>query len=239
MAAVRCPKCGTINYEGIASYPRCRRCREQLRKCRYCSHFDRRILDCAHPLLRDGSHINDPDLDAACPQHASILRVGARGKAAALLSSPPVLTVLALAVVLGIGGYSFGHYYLPSNVVMAPRLTMTASAHPTPASVGQLLWITVDIANRGRVPAEHVTLYVHRSFIEHFAEVELSPIPQGSSYTPQWEQLDFGRLGPGAGLTVRYSFEAKESGAFPLRLQLRSAHGMSHGSARISVAVGE
>ena len=72
MAAVRCPKCGTVNYKGARSYPRCRRCQEHLLKCRYCAHFDRRLLDCGHPLLREGSHINDPDLYAACPHHCRI-----------------------------------------------------------------------------------------------------------------------------------------------------------------------
>ena len=237
MAAVRCPKCGTINYQGIGPSPRCRHCHEHLLKCRYCSHFDRRLLDCGHPLLREGSHISDPDLYAGCRQHATTLRVGSGGRALALIAKPPVLTALVLAVAIAAGGYAFAHYYQRSNEVAAPRLSMTASLHPTRAGVGQVVWIKVDIANHGRVPAEHVTLYVSRSFLANCEPMELSPPPQGTASDANWERLDFGTLGPGAGLTVRYTFEAKQSGTAPLHLQLRSARGMSHGAARFDLPV--
>ncbi len=35
---VQCPKCRVANYPGLMGYPRCHRCHEQLRQCRYCVH---------------------------------------------------------------------------------------------------------------------------------------------------------------------------------------------------------
>lgn len=239
MAAVRCPKCGTINEEGARSYPRCRRCGEHLLKCRYCSHFDQAVLDCVHPLLREGSHISDPDLYAACPQHDTTLRLGAGGRAAALFASPPVRTALVLAALIAAGGYTFAHYYKRANEVAVPRLVMTAALHPARASAGQVVWIKVDIANRGRVPAEHVTLYVDRAFCAQFEPVELAPIPEATLFDQQWERLDFGTLGRGAGITVRYTFQAKQPGTFPLRLQLRSAGDLAHGAVKFELPVSD
>ncbi|NUP99592.1 MAG: hypothetical protein HUU35_07025 [Armatimonadetes bacterium] len=33
---VQCPKCRAISYPGLMGFPRCHRCHEQLRQCRYC-----------------------------------------------------------------------------------------------------------------------------------------------------------------------------------------------------------
>ena len=35
---VQCPKCRAVSYPGLMGFPRCHRCHEQLRQCRYCVH---------------------------------------------------------------------------------------------------------------------------------------------------------------------------------------------------------
>ena len=182
MAAVRCPKCGTINDEGARSYPRCRRCQEHLLKCRYC---ERRLLDCDHPLRAEDSHVSDPDVYLACPHHRTTLRVGPAGKALALASSPPVLTALALSVIIAVAAYSLLAYYQRANEIVPARLTMRAVVRPAQAAVGQTVWIKIDILNTGRARAEHVTLYVDRAFVSAFTPVDLLPFTaQGSHILP-------------------------------------------------------
>jgi hypothetical protein len=38
MEAYRCPHCQALSYPGLMGFPRCHRCHEQLRQCRYCLH---------------------------------------------------------------------------------------------------------------------------------------------------------------------------------------------------------
>lgn len=38
MQAFCCPRCGSLSYPGLMGFPRCHKCHEQLRQCRYCSH---------------------------------------------------------------------------------------------------------------------------------------------------------------------------------------------------------
>lgn len=38
MDGFRCPKCRALSYPGLMGFPRCHRCHEQLRQCRYCLH---------------------------------------------------------------------------------------------------------------------------------------------------------------------------------------------------------
>ncbi|MCC7493444.1 MAG: hypothetical protein IT204_13905 [Fimbriimonadaceae bacterium] len=38
LEGVQCPKCRAVSYPGLMGFPRCHRCHEQLRQCRYCTH---------------------------------------------------------------------------------------------------------------------------------------------------------------------------------------------------------
>ncbi|MBI2302173.1 MAG: hypothetical protein HYU66_24995, partial [Armatimonadetes bacterium] len=33
-----CPRCRAVSYPGLMGFPRCHKCHEQLRQCRYCAH---------------------------------------------------------------------------------------------------------------------------------------------------------------------------------------------------------
>lgn len=39
MIALKCPKCGTLTYEGHFAFPKCHVCHEDLTKCRYCENY--------------------------------------------------------------------------------------------------------------------------------------------------------------------------------------------------------
>ncbi|MBI5832614.1 MAG: hypothetical protein HZB16_09955 [Armatimonadetes bacterium] len=55
MDGFRCPKCHALSYPGLMGFPRCHRCHEQLRQCRYCAHQTGglcRLDDATRPRLR-------------------------------------------------------------------------------------------------------------------------------------------------------------------------------------------
>ena len=82
MATVRCPICGTINPNGRRRLARCRRCRELLGKCRYCDHYDARLLDCTHLSHRIDEKIVDPDAVLTCLDFESSLAAERRRRPA-------------------------------------------------------------------------------------------------------------------------------------------------------------
>lgn len=51
MDRIRCPHCGAICYPGLMGFPRCHRCHEQLRQCRWCAHQSRGLCT-LEPQLR-------------------------------------------------------------------------------------------------------------------------------------------------------------------------------------------
>ena len=73
MAGVRCPKCGAMNPDGQRRTARCRGCREELGKCRYCRFYDARQVDCMHEARREMDHVVDADDVANCPDFSSAL----------------------------------------------------------------------------------------------------------------------------------------------------------------------
>ena len=101
MATVQCPSCGATNPNGRRRLSRCRICREPLGKCRYCEHYDPRMLDCTHPGHRLDEPIVDADAVLNCPDFASTLaapRPGRRASWAVLRTA--VLTTAAVSLLL-------------------------------------------------------------------------------------------------------------------------------------------
>ncbi len=102
MATVVCPRCNTPHPDGDRRSARCPSCHEPLGKCRYCTSFDLRLLDCVSIYRPTDQHISDPDEARDCPHFRSRLAAAPpRRLRFALLRTGTVTTVLAAALFLG------------------------------------------------------------------------------------------------------------------------------------------
>ncbi len=153
MATVRCPKCGTLNPNGRRRLARCYKCHEALGKCRYCKHFDLRILDCVNVNRRLDDHVTDPDEVRDCPDFVSRLTEGGVVRAR---PTRAVIKGLVAVWVLGLAG--FGAFFLVRAFTQETPATSLRVSADAPSSVleDEVLSVTVLVANQGGATARDV-----------------------------------------------------------------------------------
>ena len=106
MDGFRCPKCHALSYPGLMGFPRCHRCHEQLRQCRYCAHQTGGLcrLDTAgRPRLRceDGKPFCDAfESRLADSSPAGPLRRPISGAARVTALSTAVVIAMAILVAM-------------------------------------------------------------------------------------------------------------------------------------------
>ncbi len=99
---VQCPKCRAVSYPELMGFPRCHRCHEQLRQCRYCTHQERGL--CKLPLAPHPP-LNEEDGRPYCDAFESALTVGrGRGPLSGVIAGEGrVVAVMAILVILVLG----------------------------------------------------------------------------------------------------------------------------------------
>jgi hypothetical protein len=100
VAVAVCPRCRTPHPDGASRSARCPSCHEPLGKCRYCTSFDLRLLDCVSLYRPTDEHISDPDEVRNCPYFRSRLAAPPRLRFA-LLRTSTVTAILAAALFVG------------------------------------------------------------------------------------------------------------------------------------------
>lgn len=210
MAAVRCPKCGAVNPNGRRRLARCRLCHEQLGKCRYCEHYDPRLLDCTHLARRTDEKIVDADAVLDCPEFSSLLarrRLPYGGARA-------VLRTTLIAAVLVASAFALKHLLEPAE---APLVLLRVSAR-APESCFQEdgFPVQVFVSNQTQDVAQNVRVFLSGSGLRTLTCQSVTPSEAFLEETPTAVCAGMGNLRPGEIGTVEFHFVANQCGEVAL-----------------------
>ncbi len=178
MAVLKCPKCGKLCREGLVPFPRCGQCHEQLRKCRYCAHFDAQMHDCVCTARPEDFHIHDADLYLACPYHKTSIAWLAGEPAVRRRVWAPAFALAAVAVLAALAWL----HTRPSPRAAGP--TLHARAAPVEeAFLQEPLTMHIQILNSGPGPTEEVVFGLDRSCERHVTVTSVEPEPTREART--------------------------------------------------------
>jgi len=210
MAAVRCPICGTINPDGGRRLARCASCHEALGKCRYCVHYDSRLLDCTHLARATNERVLDADEMLNCPQFGT--RLPASAPARRIL---PLIRTLVIGAAVGLG-LMFGLSRLVAR--KAPHSTPLRTSVSAPASLfgEEPLEIKVFVQNQADQPAEDVRVALAGRGMRSLTCQSVDPAECFEEATPQRVTAYLGEIAPGDVGIVVFRLSTGSTGRFPI-----------------------
>jgi hypothetical protein len=209
VAAVRCPKCGTINPDGRRRLARCNRCHEPLGKCRYCQHYDPRLLDCTSSARRTDDRIVDADAALNCPEFITLLDRG--GYAGAI----PWRALLRTGLI-ALAGSAFLMLALLRSLIPAsppPPVVLEADVGvPSTAFQEDGFEVTVFVLNHADHAAEQVQVLLSGSSMPYLVCRGMDPPEAFVDASPRSACALLGDLQPGDIRSVCFHFLAERPG---------------------------
>ncbi|MFA4043854.1 MAG: hypothetical protein HZRFUVUK_000633 [Candidatus Fervidibacterota bacterium] len=203
MLALRCPRCGTVVYEGHFTFPVCHICHENLRKCRYCRHYRGDGVKCAG--AKEAPVVNGEDV-RDCDWYVSTLtisplRVMPRESAIACIMTSIILSIIVVVLSL-----------LPQPRGSPTEATITCRGH---VRKGELLVVTLvkPKAKEANPVRFHVT--IPADVLSAFSIRSVSPPPKRS-------------VEANGNITWTYDMEEVKGDSFVLRLTMQPAKEGSH-----------
>jgi hypothetical protein len=181
--------------QGVVPFPRCARCHEQLLKCRYCAHYDARLLDCVSPFRPEAFPIRDPDLYLACPHHKTTL--AAPRPVVRRRVWLPSVALFGVAIAIGVAVMLRLQAPPPRGPVLHTRIAPTEEG-----VVGEPLIMTLQVWNAGPGAAREIVVSLDRSCEKRIKLESVEPEPVQRRRTRGAEHMWFGRLEEGQVLDV-------------------------------------
>ena len=220
MATVRCPICGTINPNGRRRVARCRGCRELLGKCRYCDHYDARLLDCTHLSHRLDDKIVDPDAVLTCVDFDSTLAAERKRRPPLRLVRPGPLVALAAALaILGVV-----HFYRGATLPPPPALLRATVSVPSVSFRDSGFDVKVLVRNDAERPARDVEVFVTGRSLRHLTCQYIQP-PEAFQETSRHSvSALLGDLQPGDIQWVLFHFIAARAGELDLTAHVTASN---------------
>jgi hypothetical protein len=217
MAAVRCPICGTVNPDGGRRLARCASCHEALRKCRYCIHYDSRLLDCTHVSRATDDRILDADEVLNCPQFGT--RLPSSAPARRVL---PIIRTVAIGAVVGLG-LMFGLSRLVAPKTPGSTRLQTSVSAPTSMFREDPLEIKVFVHNQADQPAKDVRVALVGRGMRNLTCLAVDPAECFEEATPQRVSAYLGEIAPGDIGTVLFRLSAGSTGKLPIAALVTAA----------------
>lgn len=215
-----CPRCGGRLRPRAPSFPRCPRCRMLLVTCRYCLHYDTTVLDCGHPLLRDHTHVTDPDIFTQCPYHASSLSITAPAMVRARL-----VKMAVAACVLFTAATLLAFFFRAGPVAREQTLFMAVRA-PDQLTEGETGTLSLLIWNAGEEPTQRVVVALNRTYLSKFRFESMEPRPANVVLTSGVRYFYYGPLPTGESMRVEMRLTARRVGTHKLKVWLYSEQGL-------------
>ncbi len=169
----KCPRCGTLNPEGVSPFPLCSKCGENLVSCRYCRFFNARTLECTHPLQLEIQTISDPDtIPASCDLFRSRLIMGE------VTVKRSVARILGTSILAGIVLVLILWAIFLKSIKKPPLWEFQVDYFPRQLAVGNSFTLTITLTNRGNAPLSMLSLRVPTSFFEGLRLVSALPMTE-------------------------------------------------------------
>jgi hypothetical protein len=175
MSSPCCPKCHSVVVTGRKAPRRCRKCGEKLDRCRYCLHFDPRVLACEHPDILPVERILDPDEHRECPYFVYLPSRKLKPRKVFLQLSLEVWKTIMVALIcfallyVGLGKY-FGR--------SGPGVVLVASMdEPGTVMSDETFDTVVRLENQGKKTAQHVTCRLGKEVLAIVELMGVDPPP--------------------------------------------------------------
>lgn len=214
MVVLKCPKCGRLCREGLAPWPRCGRCQEQLLKCRYCQDYDARQLDCISLHRADEPPIRDPDAYLSCRYHRSTLRP--IEKVVRRRVWMPGFALIAAAIVVATLAAR-----MRTPPASGPRLHARVQSFQE-AFVSEPMTVKLQVWNPGPGDVSQVIVALDRSLEKHVKLTRVDPQPARQRRGRKWLRLWWPGLRETETLDVTLSVTPIKAGTWQLRADILS-----------------
>ncbi|MCC6443907.1 MAG: hypothetical protein IT210_10695 [Armatimonadetes bacterium] len=215
--SLRCPKCNTLMMKGYMTFPICHKCHENLVKCRYCQHYDLRLMECTS-VLRDNPSVPDADVVINCQFYSTARKFDA---GAARTHRPAI--ALALAAVLILVGAALAWTVLMNWQSASQDVGGILSyqvAVPDQVEMSQGVNITVAVSAPPFRGSDNVVLRLEQASLENLRFAGSVPEPQRTESTRKNTYLHYGPLAPGQAMQVSLSFAPEKAQNYKLRMAL-------------------
>lgn len=199
---------------------RCRACREALGKCRYCQHYDSRLLDCTNPSREPGDHLLDADAVLNCPEFESTLAASPLPRLPwALLRTAVCTAAVALLIMYGMVRF----YQRPARPL--PPVLLKASISTPGVSFRESGFdVTVLVQNKTDDPARDVQVSIRGPSISHLTCQEMRPPDAYMESAPTSVCAWLGDIPPGEIRSVTLHFLATRAGELDLNAYITAAN---------------
>ncbi len=219
MAAVRCPKCGTVNPNGQKRLLRCAQCRTELSACRYCRFYDARMMDCIHPSRPDYLRIVDAREALNCPDFSSLL-IGSGRRLALRLTR----TVVIAAVLTALAFWGFVFLYQKATEERPPVLLRAVVNAPEECEREAGFKVKVLVQNMADQPAIDVQVVISGLSMPRLTCLNTDPPEAFAEATEKSTTAWLGRIEPGDITSVEFIFAPSREGKVDLVAQVIAAN---------------
>lgn len=212
MIALRCPKCGTLTYEGHFAFPKCHVCHEDLTKCCYCENYpgDGRVcyVSPEKPVVR-GDDVRQ------CGSYRSKLQVAVFPSQFSSRSN--IAACIITSAVMGI--------------IVAVLSMLPQPSHRANSSIavkcqrdvrrGEDLIATLTIPRSLRASSANIRILIPKETLAFFSLLNVSPMPTSSAEDERHIicSYDGARLTSDS-LTVSLTLRPLKDGRYNLRFEV-------------------
>ncbi|MCS7253388.1 MAG: hypothetical protein RMK18_03455 [Armatimonadota bacterium] len=212
MVALKCPRCGTVTYEGHFSFPKCHICHEDLTKCRYCRHYQGDGKACG---ALAGKPIIYGDDVRQCGSYQSKLKVAVSPSqfstksnvAACILTSAMMGIIVAVLSMLP----HTNHDHTETIAVRCRRNVRQSD----------ILVTTLTIPRRLRTSSANISLLIPKGVLNSFSLLSISPTPTFRMENEQRIVYSYRGLMPTMEpFTVRLTLRPLKNGIHSLRFEV-------------------
>jgi len=189
-----------------------------LHRCRYCLHFDPRVLACEHPNILPVERVLDPDEIRDCPYFVYLPTRKARAKKSLLrLSLETWRVVVFLVICFGLLYVGLGKYITGGGgeTVLEARLE-----EPGTVMMDETFDLVARIENKGKRAAKGITFRFGKETLGAVELMEVDPPlpPEAWKETKTEVAINIGGLPTGEAYLLRFTFRPLKTGRFPFRI---------------------
>ncbi|HID07183.1 MAG TPA: hypothetical protein EYP10_08540, partial [Armatimonadetes bacterium] len=212
MLVLRCPRCGTVTYEGHFTFPVCHKCHENLLKCRYCRHYPGDGRRC-HKVA-DNPYIHGDDV-RACPSYRSTLQNPATVWGMSRISA---VACILISAILGIIVAVVSILPTPSQLRDMHFITINC---PREAVRGKRLVAVLRISHNVHEQPTTIRISIPRKVLDAFAIVQVTPIPDWEVKNERGWVCGYSRAdGSTKPFAIKFTIEPLRNGVHQLRLEV-------------------
>jgi len=209
---------------GYMTFPVCHKCKENLIKCRYCHHFDPRLIECTcveriTSDIRVGSSIADPDTPINCPYYVTSRKYEV--KALLLQQHRQAIISLAIAALfLMIMAFGMNLVVSRQSASITEGALSLQAAVPDQIDMTQSLNVTLNIISLPTGGSEDVTMRLDKDSLATFRWIGSEPPPVRIEPTKKFIYFHYGPMPASQTQQIVWTLAPERVGNYKFHLAL-------------------